>query len=305
MSFSALLTTFANNILPILLMSGGGFIVGKTMSIDVRSVGRIVFFLFSPVLVFNILVHSQLPIGDILQTAGFAAAIMFSTGLLAFLGGTLFSLERPALVAVIVTAMFGNNGNYGLPLISFAFGPQALAHSSIYFVTSAILINTVGVLIASLGHMNLKQAILGLLKVPTMYAVVLALLVVRSGITLPTPLDRSVTIVAGGAIPMMLFLLGLELQRARWSQNLRALTLSSSLRLLIGPLLGFAYASFFGMSGTARQASITEAAMPSAVFNTVLASEYNLDSSLVTAIILISTLLSPLTLTPLLVFLGK
>jgi predicted permease len=41
------------------------------------------------------------------------------------------------------------------------------------------------------------------------------------------------------------------------------------------------------------------------VMNTVLASEYGLDSSLVTAIVFVGTLLSPLTLTPLLVYLGK
>jgi predicted permease len=45
--------------------------------------------------------------------------------------------------------------------------------------------------------------------------------------------------------------------------------------------------------------------MPSMVSATVLATEYNLDARLVTAVVFISTLLSPLTLTPLLVFLRK
>jgi predicted permease len=45
--------------------------------------------------------------------------------------------------------------------------------------------------------------------------------------------------------------------------------------------------------------------MPSMVSATVLATEYNLDSRLVTAVVFVSTLLSPLTLTPLLVFLGR
>jgi predicted permease len=45
--------------------------------------------------------------------------------------------------------------------------------------------------------------------------------------------------------------------------------------------------------------------MPAAVSNTVLAGEYDLDSSLVTATIFLGTALSPLTLTPLIVLLGK
>jgi predicted permease len=50
---------------------------------------------------------------------------------------------------------------------------------------------------------------------------------------------------------------------------------------------------------------VTEASMPSMVSATVLATEYNLDAKLVTAVVFISTLLSPFTLTPLLVFLGR
>jgi hypothetical protein len=304
MSFSDLLSTFANNLLPIVLISAAGYLVANTTHIDSRSVGRVVFFFFSPALIFNLLIRNKLPVEEIIHTAGFAALIMFSTGLLAFLTGKLMNFPRPVIIAMTLTAMFANNGNYGLPLISFAFGKEALAHSSIYFVTSAILVNTVGVLIASLGRLNLKDALLGLLKVPTMYAVALALIVIQLGITLPLPLDRSVTLVADGTIPMMIFLLGLELQKATRTTNLQALSITTALRLAAGPALALLYASIFGLQGVARQGSITEAAMPSAVFNAVLANEYHLDASLVTSTILISTLLSPITLTPLLVYLG-
>ena len=42
-------------------------------------------------------------------------------------------LERHALVAVVITTMFANTGNYGLPLVSFAFGEEALSYAGIYF----------------------------------------------------------------------------------------------------------------------------------------------------------------------------
>ena len=60
MDFSALLTTFANNLLPILLVSGAGFLLGKALDIDSRSLGRVVFYVFSPILVFNLLLHTEL-----------------------------------------------------------------------------------------------------------------------------------------------------------------------------------------------------------------------------------------------------
>jgi len=63
-------------------------------------------------------------------------------------------------------------------------------------------------------------------------------------------------------------------------------------------------AALFGFKNVVRQGTVIQASMPSMVSSTVLATEYQLDSKLITAIIFISTILSPLTLTPLLVFLG-
>jgi predicted permease len=124
-------------------------------------------------------------------------------------------------------------------------------------------------------------------------------------IHLPLPVDRTVSLVAGAGVPLMILLLGLELRQLRWTSNLSALGLSTAIRLLIGPLLGLAFTSILGITGSGRQAGIMEASMSAAVANTNLAAEYKLDSSLVAATILVSTLLSPLTLTPLIIFLGK
>jgi predicted permease len=303
MTLSELLTTFAENILPIFLISGSAYLVGKYLALDSRTVGRLVFYFFGPVLIFNLITKSQLPFDEMLKTAGYAVAVMLTCALIAFLAGLALRLERRALIAVILVSMFANNGNFGLPLVSFAFGPSALAHSSIFFITSAVMVNSVGVLIASLGHTDIKRALLGLFKVPLIYALILALIVIRFELTLPVPLERSATLVAEATVPMMLVLLGLELQKAQWTRNLRGLTLGTTVRLLVGPVVALLLTPLFGITGAAKQGSVLEASMPSAVMNTVLAAEYNLDSSLVTGTILVTTLLSPLTLTPLILFL--
>jgi len=305
MPINELLTTFANNLLPILLISGAGFLLGKALSIDSRSLGRVVFYVFSPILVFDLILHTELDSSEILITMAFAGAICLVIGILALVFGKLLRLDRAMLMAVILTAAFGNTGNYGLPLVSFAFGKNALAYATLYFVTTSILFNTLGVLIASLGHMDVRSALLGLFRVPTLYAVILAAFLNRLHLSIPIPLARTVEMAANGSIPLMILLLGLELSRVEWSHNLRAVGLSTVLRLLAGPAVGFLLAGLFGLPLPAWQGNITQTAMPAAVTTTVLATEYGLDSSLVTATVFIGTLLSPLTLTPLLVYLGR
>lgn len=305
MSFSVLASTFANNILPIILLSGAGFALGKLLHIDPRSLGRVVFYVFSPVLIFDLLVQNELNITEAAIVVAFTLCILLIMGLLTLVMGSIFKLERTALVAILITTMFANTGNYGLPLVSFAFGEQALRYAGVYFITTTLVFYTFGVILASLGHMSFKEAIVGLLRIPMIYAVLLAILINIWEIELPVPLARTVELAANGTIPLMLILLGVQLTHVEFSQNQRALQLSVALRLIIAPLLALILAGLFGLQGFSRQASVTQASMPSIVSSTVLATEYNLDARLVTAVVFISTLLSPFTLTPLLVFLGR
>ena len=301
----SLLNIFANNLLPILLLSGAGFALGRVLNLDSRPLGRVIFYILSPVLIFNLLTSSKLVVGTIVLLMGYSASVMGLTAGIAYVLGRFFHLERPLLTVVVLTSLFSNNGNYGLPLISFAFGQEVLAYASIYFVTNSVMLYTVGVLIASLGHLRLKEALLGLLKVPAIYAVILAVIFIRTGWVLPVPIQRTVTLAAGGAVPAMIILLGLELQKVEWTHNVRALSIPVICRLLIGPVIGLLLAALFGLNDNSRKAGITQAGMPSAVMTTILANEYKLDTSLVTAIVFVSTILSPLTLTPLLFFLGR
>jgi malate permease and related proteins len=104
---------------------------------------------------------------------------------------------------------------------------------------------------------------------------------------------------------LMLILLGLELTRIQWSHSFRALGLGVAAKLLLGPLVGLLLARLFGLHGTVHQGNVLEAAMPAAVATTVVATEYKLEPALVTAIVFLGTALSPLTLTPLIVYLAR
>lgn len=305
MFFADLVATFFNNLLPIILISGLGFLLGKTLSIDARSLGRVLFYTFSPILVFNLLYKNKLPLGEIMRTMGVAASVILAIGALALIAGFMMRLPRPALMAVLLTSMFANNGNYGLPLISFAFGDDAAAHASLYFVASIILTNSLGVLVASLGHLRFRDAIIALFKVPTVYAAILGLVMNQLGVQMSFSLERSADLLAAGSIPLMLVLLGLELTRVQWSESINSISLSVALRLLIGPVVAIGLAGLFGLSPAARQADVTQSSMSTAVVTTVLATEYNLEPPLVTSIVFVSTILSPFTLTPLLVYLGR
>ena len=301
---SELFTLFFNNLFPILLAAGIGFVLAKWLKINPRPLSQVVFYVFSPVLVFNLIKNSQLSNQDILRTLAFALILMICIGLLTWLIGGLLRFDRKMMAAVMITAIFMNAGNYGLPLTSFAFGEQALAYASIFFVISAMFTNTIGIVIASSGSMSVIDSIKGLVKFPAIYALAFGILFLQFGWKLPSGLDRSVTLLSNAAIPCMLVLLGMQLVNIRLDGHIKPLILTSSMRLLIAPMLAFGLTRLFGMSGAAQQAVVLEAGMPVAVLTTILATEFDTAPTFVTTAVLITTLLSPLTLTPLLAFLG-
>jgi len=155
-----------------------------------------------------------------------------------------------------------------------------------------------------MGKSGLRQAVFGLLKMPAIYALVLGVLFSRQGWQLPLFLDRAVSMAANATIPCMLVLLGIQLQRARWTGQTQALTTAVTLRLLASPIIAVGLSVLFGLHGPARQARILEASMPSAVLSTIIATEFDLEPAFVTSVVFVTTILSPLTITPLLSYLG-
>jgi predicted permease len=122
---------------------------------------------------------------------------------------------------------------------------------------------------------------------------------------MPLFVDRSVTLLSDAAIPLMLVILGLQVAEVRrWPRNRAALIGAAAfLQLVVTPLLAILVAGWLGLSGLSRQAAVLQSAMPAAVVTTILAVEFDLDVPLVTGTVVVTTLLSPITLTPLIAYL--
>ncbi len=300
---SSLFSIFANNLLPVFLAAGAGYALAHFTVIDARSISRVAFYIFSPCLVFILLTENQLGNGAIIRMIGFAISQMGLVALLAFAGARLLRFSREMTVAVVLGGLLPNAGNFGLSVNLFAFGESGLAQASLYFIATAVMAHTAGVYIASLGKSNWKKALYGLAKIPTVYAVFLAFIFLRFGLTLPLPVHRAATVLGDAAVPAMLVLLGMLLRRSDWKGKVRELVLANGVRLLGSPLIAVLLIVPFGLTGVARQAGILESAMPAAVMTTVLATEFEVEPEFMTSVVFTTTLLSPLTLTPILAFL--
>ncbi len=301
---SSLPSLFFDNLLPIILIAAVGFILQRALHIDPRGLSRVIFYSFTPAFVFSILASTDIEVNEMIHMAGHAILLSIIMGALSFTLSRSLKLEPRSASAFILTVTFINAGNYGLSLNSFALGEVGLLWASIFFITNSMLINSVGVYVATVGRVSPKKALIGLLKVPSVYAIPLALLVRINNIDLPLAIWRPIDLISSAAIPSMLILLGMQIAHSGLPKRKDLLFTSVGLRMLASPLIAWFLAPLMGLSGVGRQSGILQAAMPTAVLTTVIATEYDVEPEFVTGVVLVTTLISPFTLTPLLAILG-
>ena len=294
---------FASDILPIFIIAGVGFILARRFGAGVKTLSTVAFNALSPCLVFNQLVTARISGAQSVRVAVFCVLLTMAIGIAARLTSMPLRLDRMTLSSFLLVAMFSNSGNYALPVVLFAFGRDALAFASVYFVTSAILIYTAGIIVAASGHGSVRLALTRLFKVPAIYAVTAAIIVLSTHTTVPPVVMRPIALLSDAAIPIMLLVLGMQLERAVMPKHPMAVGAAVVLSLVVAPLIAFGLSAVLGLTGAARQAAIIEASMPAAVITTVLALEFDLDAGFSTSVVFFTTLLSPITLVVLIAYL--
>ncbi|MGB1252390.1 MAG: AEC family transporter [Candidatus Promineifilaceae bacterium] len=301
---NTILPVFSNNILPIFIVAAFGFALRRTTDVDKRALSRVVFFVFSPALIFSLIVGSDLEAGEIGRLSLFALLAIMGMGTLAFAVGRALRLPREAQTLLMLAAMFGNSGNFGLALNELRYGTEGLARAAVYYTISGILQWTLGSLVAALGQSSLKEALSRIGRLPIIYAVLIAFPVYLLDLSLPQPVLSAVTIAGRAAVPVMLILLGMQLADVRSISNLKLALPAVGLRLLIAPLLAFALATALGLKGLGFNTSMLQASVPPAVATIVVATEYDIAPEIMTSVVVIATLLSPITMVALIQILG-
>jgi len=267
---------------------------------DVRRViTGLVYTLLLPALVLSVLWKTSLGL-DTVKIAVVAAA-----GVITALLATRLLLRRSAVPKAVVgtlflAAAFPNATYLGLPVLAKTFGPWARGVAIQYdlFACTPLLL-TVGILIArhhGSGGEN-DHPLAALLKVPPLWAAIVALLLNLADIPLPDGLEGFLQTLANGVVPLMLIALGMALTwETRQLQRLPVVLPVLAIQLLVMPLVAWGLASLLGLHGELRTAVVLEAAMPCMVLGVVLCDRYGLDTSLYATTVTLSTALSFFTL---------
>jgi len=298
-----LLSILLSDIVPIFAIAGVGFLLARYAAVDVKAVSRVVFYGLLPCLAFRMLIGSTASGPMVGRLMFFAVSIMAAMGVVGYVAARSLGLDGGHLRAFLMVVMFSNSGNYGLPVVRFAFGPESLTYATIFFLTGSVTTYVASSFFADSRRGRIAGALDKIWRMPALYGLTAALVCLVFGWTVPAAVMRPVEMLGDAAIPVMILVLGMQLERAVWPSRPGIVFLAVGISLLATPCVALGLASILGISGPARQASVILSSMPEAVITTILALEFELAPEFVTSAVFISTLASPLTLTPLIAYL--
>ena len=287
---------FLNTLLPVFALAAVGAFAGPRLGLDARTLSRAAYYVFIPAFVFTTLSGAQLEFGVAARVTLYTVAVHLACAGLGFLVARVLGRSNKVAAAFVLIAVFGNVGNFGLPIVQFDLGREALPIGTVYFLAILTVSFVVGVAAASLSHGVNARAVLNVLKTPALLALPPAILVNALDWVMPVPVARGLDLLSGAMIPVMLVGLGVQLAQTGLPRVTGDVIASSLVRLVGGAALAVVLAVPFGVSGLERSVGILQAAMPTAVLASIIALEHDLLPDLVTGAVMVSTLLSFITL---------
>ena len=306
-----------NVVIPVFSIIAVGYLAVRLRLYPAEGVKGLVAFVnnfATPCLLFDAMLTS-----DFSSTFNPAVIVPFYIGsLTSLLVGSIIAVRwfgtRPGEgVASGFSAMFTNTVLIGIPVMHRAFGEAAMPTAFSIIALHAPMLITIGMLVMELVrrdgaplHRSLMVALVRIVQNPLLWGVALGLLGNRFGLVLPEAGSAFVAMMAAAVVPAALFGLGGALNEYRVSESWLQASVMTLFKLIIHPLIAYVLMiHVLHVPMEVARYGIVLAAMPAGINAYVFATYYERGVNVATNTVLISTVLSILTITGWLYFLGS
>lgn len=194
--------------------------------------------------------------------------------------------------------MFGNVGFIGYPVVASIFGHEAVFYAAVLNVVNTFAVFTIGVMLIMGGRGAYTFRMKVLWSTP-MLAAYMAILIVALGIgDVPRIISQPLTLIGQITVPAALLIIGSSMSHlsARTMLGNSTVYTTTVFRLALLPLALFFLFSALGFRQLVVNINTVVIAMPVATYGTILCLKHGRDTTLITEVTFITTLLSVITI---------
>ncbi len=299
-----------HNIIPIFALIACGFTLSKRFNIDVLSLSKLTFYLFVPAFMFVNLYETNIT-SEMIKVFLCGIMILIANNILGELIAKIRKSDEPMKNAIKNSIMFNNCGNIGVSLVTLIFtsAPFVINGKTPYLETAivpliAILLlqnltaNTLGFYYAGKAKFKVKDSIIKILCMPTIYSLPAVLILKWIDFDLTSiVIWPAFEYLKDGLVPMALLTLGVQLSKTNFDFKNVDVHIAVFTKLIIGPIIALGFISLFAFSGIVAQTVLIAHAVPTAVNSALIAVECDNCPDFSSQAVMWSTIFSGLTLT--------
>jgi hypothetical protein len=209
--------------------------------------------------------------------------------------------------AVGFALMFGNVGFMGYPVVASIFGHEAVFYAAVLNVVNTFAVFTVGTILitgsSEVGGERFQKKVL--YSTPMLSAYLTMLIVALQIDNIPGFISQPLTMLGNITVPAALLIVGSSMSQLSLRTMLgnRTVYMTTALRLALLPLGVHYLMTALGFSPFVVGINTVVIAMPVATYGTILCLKYEKDTTMMTEVTFITTLLSMLTIPAITAFL--
>ncbi|WP_218508482.1 AEC family transporter [Variovorax sp. dw_308] len=314
-------TTVISSLLPVVLLIVAGYLAGKRGWIggkSVKDLSNLIFMLLAPALLFRSMstVHveqlSLRPVAAYFLAAGliFAATMLWR------------GFNRTAAVLALANT-YSNTVMIGIALVGLAYGPDGMvvlltliSLHSLVLLTSATVVLELAVAHenaarSGAGRQDRKamlrtvgRALRNAIVHPVPLPIIAGLLFAQTGWTLPVAIDTPINLLGQAFSPVALAMVGVTLALTPVGQHWRGALVQALFKNVVHPLLTLGLGWAMGLRGLPLAVMVVAAALPIGANVFLFSQRYKVAEELVTASVVVSTVLALVTLSGVMALVG-
>jgi len=299
----------ANAVFPIFLVIAFGAILRHKNFLSANAIGemnRLVFTFALPFLLFRNIYRADFSaLLDLRFILWVLASIIIIFVILWIITEICFRNQNDVIGAFVQASFRSNYAIVGLPLVANMMGDSdtGLAALTSAFIVTSYNVLSVIVLTAKdskSGVINLKlvkDMVVGVCKNPSIIGIVFGVSINLINLPLPIILHEGINYMAILCTPMALIAVGGSIKVAEIMKHLKPAIFGTAIKIAITPLIFMPISIWMGFRGEALAVLFVMFANPTAIISYVMAERMNGNTAITSAIILMTTVFSSITLT--------
>ena len=161
-------------LIPLYVLIPLGYLGGRLLNAKKETLAVLLIYIITPVVIFDGTLNATLDLGNIILPVVTYALCCLLCAVFYFFSS--FRWQDSTKNILAFTAGTGNTGYFGLPIALMLFGDEILGTYVMALFGFMLYENTVGFFVTAKGSHSLKDSIFKVIKLPTMYAFFLGIL---------------------------------------------------------------------------------------------------------------------------------